>query len=245
MSTAIKKTSRLKTIDSIVHNVLNDLGTYDHRMVLRYKQWAVRGLKALNMHVMPTIEVEYFTVNTNNFINLPDDYIHYTRIGVVRNGGRIWTLTKNNNIPISRDETNGTPINYTDLEDAENIPNTGTWFAAPPKVFNFAYHRYDKEFNRLIFSGDMAGESILVEYISTGINERGEVVVPTEAEEALIAWVHHQRAMNDPKATIDDKNRRDREFKRCVVDLVDFTNSFTLDDLRDTINAQSSQLPKR
>ena len=244
MSTLIKKTSRLVSINSTVHNVLNDLGTYNTNEFLRYKQWAIRGFKVLNIHIMPTVEIQYFTVNTNNIVNLPDDYIDYTRIGIVRDG-RIWTLTSDNSIPITREEVNGAVVNYTDLEDAENIPTLGTWFAAPAKVYNVAYHRYDKELNRLIFSGDMAGQSVAVEYISTGVNERGEILIPVEAEEAMIAWVHNLRALNDKKATIDEKDRRDREFKRCMVDLISFMTSFTLEDLRDAINAQNSQLPKR
>jgi len=244
MSQDERKTSRLIELDSVVHNVLNDLGDYNHDQFLRYKQWAIRGFKAIGLHVLPTIEIDYFTVDSNNIVNLPDDYIRYTRIGVIRDS-RIWTLTEDPTIPITRDEANGSIAQYADLEDAEVIPELTTWYSAPAVAYNLAFHRYDRERNRLIFSGDMIGESVVVEYVSTGVNERGRVLAPVEAEEALIAWVHKQRTLNDKKATESDKERRDREFMRTMIDLVDFLNAFTLDDLVDAINANSSQLTKR
>jgi hypothetical protein len=244
MSQDIKKTSRLVSIDSIVHNVMNDLDNPPQNSFLKFKQWAIRGLKAINMHVMTSIEIQGFTVDQNNIVNLPDDYIRYSKIGVVREG-RIWTLTRDDSIPITREEVNGAVVNYEDLEDAENMPDLTTWYAAPPKAYNLAFHRYDKEKNRLIFSGDMIGESVLVEYISTGVNLRGEVLLPVEAEEALIAWVHKQRTLNGKDVSESEKSRRDYEFKKAMYDLIGFVNTFTLDDLIDTVNAGSSLLAKR
>ena len=244
MSQTIRKTSRLMTIDSVVHNVLNDLDTYDQKQVIRYKQWVIRGLKGIRLHVLTSIQIDTFTVGTNNIVNLPDDYIRHTKIGIIRNG-RIYTLSEDKNIPITRTIVNGATATYADLKEAESIPNLSTWLAAPPKIWNIAFHRYDEEYNRLILSGDMMGESIVVEYVSTGVSEKGEILIPVQAEEALIAWVHKQRSLNDKASTISERKERNIEFRKCMVDLVNFRNSFTLDDLKDAINSGNTQLPGR
>lgn len=244
MSTQDRKLGRLVSIDSVVHNVLNDLGDYDKVYFLRYKQWAIRGMKKLGLHVLNIRETDYFTVDSNNLVNLPDDFIDYIRVGVVLDG-RIWTLTQNENIPLTREWEGGQPVQYTDIQDTEPLPEIGTWLAAPPKVYNLAFFRYDKEYNRMVFSGDMAGESVLIEYISTGVSKNGVTYVPVQAEEAVIAWVHYQRVLNDPKSTIGERQLREYIWKGTVADLSDFEFSLSYDDILDILSAGYTQGAKR
>jgi len=244
MSLADKKMSRLVTVDSVVYNVLNDLQLSPNNNFRRLKQFALRGLKHLSLYIMSTFEIQYLTVDTNNITNLPDDYIDYIRIGYIRNG-KIYTFSHNNDIPITREEENGAVSQYSDIESAATLPDLYTWLAAPPKIWNIGFVRYDKEYNRMIFSGDMAGESILLEYVSTGVSLNGNTYFPVQAEEALIAWVHYLYAKNDKKANMNEKLLRKEEMQATINDLVDFENTFTYDQLLDTINAGLTQLPKR
>ena len=244
MSTTDRKLSRLVSLDSIVYDVLNDIGDYDKTNFIRYKQWALRGLQSLRLHILNIMESDYFTVDSNNIINLPDDFIDYIRVGYI-NEGRIYTLSLNESIPITNTIVNGATAQYDAIKDSEPIPEIGTWLSAPPKIWNIAFFRYDKEANRMIFSGDMAGQSILIEYVSTGVSRNGTCFLPVQARESLIAWVHWQRAMGDVKATLNDKREKERIFKGTVSDLVNFEFSFTIDDIVDVISEGYSQLVKR
>jgi len=245
MSVESRKTNNYVTLDSIVRNVINDLGDYDQSNWKRYKQWVIRGAKGLSLHILKPIEVGYFTVDANNCVQLPDDYLAYRRVGVVIDG-RIWTLTQDDTIPITREESCGDVAQYADIMDEETIPETYTWFNAPPKVFNIAYHRYDEEYNRMIFSGNVAGQSVAIEYFSTGVSLNGETHFPVQAEEPLIAWTHWQRVLHDKNSNESERASRERIFNNATYDLLNYeTMNFNFDDLVDVLNAGNSQLAKR
>lgn len=244
MSTADRKTSRIIPLDWIVSNVQNDLGDFDKKNFLRYKQWAIRGIQNLGLHILNIRETDYFTVDSNNIVDLPDDFINYVRVGYILNG-RIYTLSLNENIPITNTILNGAVAQYDDILDAEVLPEEGTWLNAPPQIWNIGFHRYDRENNRMIFSGNLVGESVLIEYVSTGVSKNGTCMVPIQARESLIAWVHWQRVLNDPQFTLNEKREKERIFKNTVSDLVDFEFSTTYDEIADIIAEGYSQLEKR
>lgn len=231
------------TLKVIVYQVLNDLGNYSLHNYRRYLQWAYRGLDKLHMRYIDSISYEYGTVDANNVYDLPDDYMHYSKIGVVVDG-KIETLSLNKDIALVKPDGAGDYTYNSDLQDALKIA-IGTWLAVPQTIYNMAKVRVDTTTtpNRLIFEGDMVGEEIVIEYNGSDVSEVS--VVPKYASEALIAWVHWQRAKNDKEVWKVEREDRRRTWLHEVREVVKYESQFTYDELTDVINSGGSQLAKR
>ncbi len=244
MSSANVKTSRAVTLSNIVYNVLNDLEEYSEKNFKRYMQWAIRGMTQLNIHMLPSVELDYLTVTSNNTIELPDDFIRLIKLFIIYND-REWSITKDCNIPITRDEDDGSIVQYDGLKDAISVPSAVTWLDAPAKAFNVSYVRYDSENNRLILDGDLAGETLGVIYKSTGVSLSGETFIPVEARESLVAWVHLQRSKFNPK-NAGSYSIAKNELDGALYDLNNFlSKDFSYDDFLDAVRSGHSQLTKR
>ena len=51
---------------------------------------------------------------------------------------------------------------------------------------------------------------MVLKYVSTGIKVDGKTLIPIIAKEALIAWLHWQRVLNDRGESEAERNRRER-----------------------------------
>ena len=83
-------------------------------------------------------------------------------------------------------------------------------------------------------------------YKSTGINFDGETFIPKVAEEALIAFVHFQEALNEPnmtRATLAMVGMRKQEWQQAVTDMEIAT--LRMDDLMDAVYSTIYQGVKR
>jgi hypothetical protein len=200
MSNSNRKLSNLVTLQNIVRNFLNDLNIYNDFEYKRYMQWAIRGYMKLHMDYLHQPEVEYLTVDSNNIAHLPDDFVDYIRIGRISHG-KIVTYSRNDNIMLPRGEICFQNNVNSDLQNSENGSVAYyNWEQAPMKIFNIGFYRVDYEYNRIIFSGDMVGKEVVVEYVSNGISLDGNTYIPRKAQEPMIAWLHYQKALNDGEA---------------------------------------------
>lgn len=224
------------TLKNIVDNVHVDIGANNRNNHMRYKQWAIRCYQDLQFKYINQFSVANIVIDTNNVGALPSDYVRYIRIGVIIKG-QVYTLSRNDNIEIK--PSAGTP--NTDLEDANKIA-VGTWLSAPPKVYNLADYRLDLENDRIIFRGDANGVTVVLEYIGTDITENN--TVPIQAREAVIAYIHWQRAR------FDKGTRSEREETRLIwLDelrkLHKFEQFFTLQEALDVLHSSAAQVPTR
>lgn len=215
MSTESPKTPNIIPLQQTVYNVLNDLGIYSKENYLRFMQFAIRGLKDLNLHSAPGPEVVYLTSTVSGIVDLPQDFISDYKIGIKRNG-RIWTLTKINDLLLPRTDECGEPqaegtfsdhaVTFNDSEVANQVVyytphfNEGGYVGALYGAIggiNSGYYRIDYERNQLVLSNVAAGTTIVVEYKSTGVSMTASTLIPAESEEFIIAYIHWRRTQFD------------------------------------------------
>lgn len=234
------KTKNVTSLQSIVYEVMNDLGKTNPHDFKRYFQWAIRGYKKLNMFHLNTVETFVSKVSSINTIDLPDDFMNYIRIGYLVNN-QIITLSKNDDITLTFTKLNGNEVIGEGMNKPMDIISS-TWLAAPNKVYNNRFYRYDRANNRLILQGDFYNATIVIEYISTGISLDGQTFVPEIAREALIAYLHWQRTLNGD-GTLNEAAYRERLFTDAVDDIENFEWSMTPEEFLDAVNSGKSQLP--
>ncbi len=244
------------TLKDIVDDVLNEIGTYDEHEYLRYLKLAMRGFTRLNLFHMSNIRVAYLPVSDINTVTLPSDYVAYTKIGINVNGN-IWTLGLNDKMAFAREESCGLRIN--ELADVTDVSTYSTCSYIDHTKdgvrvtnlfgigggFNVAYYRVDREMGVIQFQGGVPQSEVVLEYVSNGIKTDGVTIVPVEAREAIIAWIHWKRKINDPKFTINDRLSSKQEYLEEVNELRCFEDSFTLDEMMDVFYEGYKQTPKR
>jgi len=142
----IEKKGTYKNLSYIVHTVQNDLGDYSTTNFQRLLQMSVQGLRQLNLYSsINNIKVAYLTVNSNQTVDLPDDYVDYTKIGFCK-GGQIITLGQNDQLCLPRKSNDcGEPLSsklHSVSNDAQGAANSDDFGAFSPFGFGFGYGYY-------------------------------------------------------------------------------------------------------
>lgn len=251
----------IHTLHTVVSGVLLRLNKTDENQELGEKllQYCIDGLREINIHFIPTnINVAYLTVSDLRTVSFPNGYVDYTKIGI-EVGGRIWTLTLNENILLPRGEKCGQDIRkvvagggvYSDSTDvyyyADHIRN-GNFVGGAYGVtggFNKAYYRIDKQNRRIVFSsGIKSGSQIVLEYLSDGINLTGETFIPAQYINPLRLYCLWQ-LIEYTDAPNNIKRERERQFWQAVSMLETLETALTGDEWMDAAYSTYKQTPKR
>lgn len=196
------------TLDEVVKSLLIQQGEYTEHKYMQYLDLAVRGLKELSFDVLMEVKVKKLTVNSNLTVDLPMDYVNYTRIGVCHTDGRIHTLGYDEELCLSKgidacgdEETNDGQLSSTWIGNYRNGESTGGVYGVGGGQNGFGYYRIDRENNQIALSSDVEQDEIVLEYISDGSNVNGDTTINVLSEEALrayIYWKSIQRKRNAP-----------------------------------------------
>jgi len=220
------------TLQSIVADAMSD---QDRSMssFMKYLQWAIRGYRDLNINYSMSIKTHMAYPTSKNTINLPDDYVSYNRIGLVRNG-KIYTLSQNSEIVLPMDFVDGQEVVNQGMTDSTN-PGYFRWTQVPQETFNIGFYREDVENHRIILQGSLTGEKVIVEYVSNGLSSTHPVYVPDYAREPLIAYLHWQRELGIDNYTA--ARERERIYNDAVDKMLDVKYAFTPDEFLDAVRS--------
>jgi len=213
-----KKLSRFITLQGIVYNVLNDMGSYDHSEYKRLFQFAIRGFLDIELTASNSISVVYLTPDPDTgFVKLPDDYLYYTKIGYVDSGGNVVVFGYNENMALARgldcgDYSNPNLQDETSLS-IDELSQRGYYFSPHfksdgyvPNLYGIPggnhsdWYREDRDNGYIQFSS-IVSDTVVLEYVSTGISIEGSTYIDRDATETLIAFVHWKRKQHDPRFT--------------------------------------------
>lgn len=190
-------------LDEIIGDVIVEEGKSSENDFLRYFKLALNGLKELHFDVGGNIRTVELIVNPSTLtVDLPDDYINYTKIAIHGSDGDLHSLGLRNqksliksttNSIISDDELNPTFYEYTQEYGVGGGNNAN------------GYYRVDSENRTIQFTSSLSGDKIILEYISSSsLNSKDNTVVVHEyCAEALRSYIHWksiQRKRNIPPA---------------------------------------------
>ena len=89
------------SVEQIVNDLIltmdgDDFANNTNATVLR--NYALRGIREMGFDIMKRIKSLKLEINTNNdTVELPDDFVDYTKIGVVGGDGLIYVFGENKN----------------------------------------------------------------------------------------------------------------------------------------------------
>lgn len=255
-------TNGIVNLDYIVNHVQMDLDDYSMTKYKKYLQYAIDGFMDLNLFTMQNIKVAYLPVRDNKTVALPSDFIDYTKIGY-NSGGHINILAKNDQLMLPRltDDCGNIENDNTGECEIDDIvfPNYGYYFAPHYRNGQFVgelysgtgdgkndgHYRIDRDMHQIAFGSDLAAETIILEYKSSGIAGDGSTNIPKQCVPALVAYVHWKRKNYNDKVSAGEKERLKQEYYIEYEKLRDLEFSFTISEYFDSRRRGYSSIPKR
>ena len=254
MSTAAPAIPGIISVNYVVMSILNRLKDMSMRHYAFIAQLVIEGYTELSIWHLDTIEVVYLRMSSAKTVDLPTDYVNYTKIGVPVNG-KLRVLTQKNNILLPRTFADGAPIGNADDEAA----GTGSIFFVDhfrsgqfvaglyglPGGLDSAYYRVDRESLQIVFSGNIERGEVVLEYVSSGIKLSGQTNIPRETVPALQTYVAWNMIKWDKKYSANEKAQRKQDYLEEVAALDYFQSAFTADEYKRHVWKSTRQTIKR
>lgn len=208
--------TRFYKVSAIVDEFLDDNDLTEH-WFNKSLRWAIRAIEEIKMDVWQDVKTCVLKISPTRTVILPDGFVDWVKVGVPY-GQYCITLGVNDDLRVDHRDVNRNEI--TRGLFSQNIPNGidfnnygGYYFfnyngasvwgiggGLPSKGF-FKVH--DKgSCKELLIDYSFAGDSIYLEYITSGFDPCGETVVHPYMKDYVLKFMEHMfESKNNPKAT--------------------------------------------
>jgi hypothetical protein len=223
----MSQTRNYITIDSVINDYIDESEQSVHKYAKLYNI-AVRGMEKLGLDFFYKIRSVKIPIDTTNYTaELPNDYISYTKIGVLNSVGEIIPLKFNNKmtyyadqqpdrLALTQDNTLATwyqsdlPLwfNYWDGYGFQNIYGLPS---GSPFVGSF---NIDDSNGVVLLNQYFNYSYLMIEYLSSG-NPDEPFRIPIQFREALLSFLAWRDIASMPstrKGNLGDKRDRKQEF---------------------------------
>mgnify|MGYP003636209689 CR=1 FL=1 len=239
------------------------------------RTYALRGIREMGFDFLKVIRSLKLSVDTsNNTVTLPDDYVDWTKVGVVGSDGLIYVLGENKNLNYSQIYTTDAAGNTSDsdgdgLLDREDSKSAtsgnagGATTLSDSYSFNNYLHNndigtlygagggnYHGEFrvnldqNRLELKGNNSMSQVVIEYVA----DEGRATNPrvhAYAEEALRSYMYYKLVERKSSVPAGEKARARAEYYNERRKANARMKSVTKEEILKTIRKNFKQAPKR
>lgn len=214
------------SLDTVINLYLDRSEQSVHKY---YKCWqlAFSGMEELGLDFFYQIKSVKLPVNANLTVSLPDDYLNYSKVGVLNSQGEIIPMGYNNRLTtfadlqpdrltVTQDNTItdliqfNTPIWY-------NYWNNGAFsslYGLPSGSPFIGSFKVDNHNGVILLSENFGYEYIMLEYVASP-KQGEEYYIPIQFKTALMWYIaYNDIAMlpNTRKGTLGDKEQRKRAY---------------------------------
>lgn len=214
------------SLDTVINMYLDRSEQSVHKY---YKCWqiAFSGMEELGLDFFYQIKSVKLPVNANLTVSLPDDYLNYSKVGVLNNQGEIIPMGYNNKLTTFAD------LQPTRLEQTQDFTineliqfNTPIWYnywnngamsalyglpSGTPFIGNF---KIDNHNGVLLLSENFGYEYVMLEYVATP-KQGEEYYIPIQFKTALMWYIAYNDIAflpNTRKGSLGDKEQRKRAY---------------------------------
>mgnify|MGYP003136923099 CR=1 FL=1 len=180
------------------------------------RNFALRGIREIGFDLGKRIKSIKLSVNSNNTVDLPDDFVDMSKIGVVDSDGIVRVFGNNKNINYSRKYETGTtgddasqtfdagPLNIssnkiTDREDDKTSTTQSASSEDDLDVYIFENYLYQGGLGRLYGAG---GGNLAGEYRLNLDQNRIEVETNSEYTEVVLEYIADEARSSDPEVHV-------------------------------------------
>lgn len=213
----------MKTLNYVASLIQMDMQDYTTHQRMRIMQYCIDCYKdILRYKTDQSVDVAYLTPNAVMNAPWPKDYEYYTKMAM-NIGGRLVTLTVNNNIPLVRQYDCGVEMQTPPVDGWDRINTdcyTGGYFFAPHwragqfvgemyslgGGFNeLGYFRVDYKMRQFQFSG-VPNTTIIMEYVADS-STNGNTIIRYADVAVIRAYTHWKMAEFNKQISPGEKDR--------------------------------------
>lgn len=221
-----EKSRQYISLDSIVNDYIEQSEQSVHRY---FKLWqlAYRCMEQLGISFFYEVRSVKLPVNPNMTVTIPNDYVNYTKIGVLNSAGEIAIMKFNSKqtflgdlLPNRKAMTTDSSIaTYTELGgnfffNYWNGSSYSNQYGFPSGGVDVGSFNIDQANGVILLSQNFKYDYLMLEYIASP-NPNEDYQVPVQFREAIIAWLGWQDIMYMPstrKGALGDKRDRKSNF---------------------------------
>jgi hypothetical protein len=211
----MKHTAKYCSLRETINFFISEANLPDS-VFLRFWHLGYRGLEELGMDVTETVKTRILKVNDNKTVDLPGDYMQWSKVGVLNSAGEVATLRYNRNLT-GYAATDVDRISLTARTDSDssasvldfrNYAFDGQYcnlFGVPGGLQNLGEFKVDDVQGVVLLDSQFSYTEIVLEYIASPVSD-DEFLFPVQAREALISyirWKSIQSVRNIPANKIE------------------------------------------
>ena len=216
------------TLSDICNELLVEMGESQTNRFPRFFQLGTACLRDQNMDLSGVAKVEELTVNANDTVDLPSDYINYSRIALCGKDGQLHSLGRNNNLCLGRDyDACGNPSGRETSTGRGSQATTiaGIWWSSDYLDDNIrngelvgrffgigggnnanGYYRIDLNNNQILLGSMPKGtSSIVLEYLADIDSVGGDFVVHPFLIETVKDYIYWKLISRDRNRSSSEK----------------------------------------
>lgn len=203
------------TLKEIIGQFLNSADQTSHQF-LRLWNIGVFGMKTeFNLDIIGVYRTQILDVKPNKTVDLPCDYIKYSKIGLINDIGEIATFKRNSqlttytgvNTDNRLDGVVGTgiydPTNQENLNNYNNFYTDSSMyqlFGADSGTATIGEYKIDEKSKQIFLNPHTTHTKIVLEYLCDGFdNDCGVVEIDVRAGACMLAYLRWQNAIDQSK----------------------------------------------
>lgn len=195
------------SLDSVVLDYLNE-AEYSNNKYYRIWHIAYRGLENLGLDAFYQVKAVKLPINSNLTVQLPADFVQWSKVGVLNDIGEIIPLYYNDKLTTYADLL---PERLSKTEDVSlfNLNEFGstTWlnywngvsytniYGVPSGAPFVGSFKIDTTNGVILLNETFAYEYLMLEYVASP-KEGEEYYLPVQFREALISWIRWKDAIS-------------------------------------------------
>lgn len=237
------------------------------------KNFALRGIREIGFDFGRKVRSLKLSIESNNTVTLPDDFVDMIKIGIVDSNGVIRVMGENKNLNYSQSYSNnnvavgnasladGTPPNRIDSKGATSDSPAGSSSDYPYVFDNYVFaggagalyglgggariadYRMNLDQNRIEIEANSGYSQIVLEYIADEARS-SDPEVHVYSEQALVAYMYYKIIERKSTVPAAEKARARQEYYNERRKANARMSSFTKEEALRTIRKNFKQVPK-
>lgn len=181
------------TLDNIVSSILLEIGDEGNRRYeIKARQWALDEYRRINMHMSDVYLERKVSLDDNNACDIPEESVKLIAVGIyrVKNGvEKFDPFVKSPSMSVqAKDQSDGiydlttAPIQSSDI-------GRGSYWIEDRENGRFFVKNYQSVQGTITDTTSNIRDRIIIRYRTTGVNLGGDIFIPYEAKDFIVASV--------------------------------------------------------
>tara|TARA_R100000544_G_C2227501_1_gene61981 strand:+ start:14272 stop:15027 length:756 start_codon:yes stop_codon:yes gene_type:complete len=248
-------------LEKVVREFLIESGRTEHRFV-QALQFGISCLRELNYDVTGSPSIKILTVNDNDTVDLPNDYLNYIRLGFTDGRGEFRELGRNKDIALNRNlndcgqrgqrydstqkDTGLFPYYASDYNSNHfrNGESVGRFYGAGGGNNSNGGFKIDKNYSQIQLDCYAGGSTITLEYLSDPNKAEGQFDVHPFSVETVKSWIDWKINANNPNVPVGYSEQKRLLYSRNKKLLFARMSSMSVQDMLQSFRKGNKASPK-